>query len=98
VISQQEKNEAATASDDQLMAVVVNRQGVLVNPLTFETSTISTQVKAHDLSELLQRVVQELPEVQKEVINLASKGITWREIAPKSKFSPGTVQTRHHLA
>jgi RNA polymerase sigma-70 factor (ECF subfamily) len=69
------------------------------NPLTFETATISNQVEVHDLSELLKRVLQELPEAQKEVIDLAFfKGMSQREIAAKRKISLGTVKTRLHLA
>jgi DNA-directed RNA polymerase specialized sigma24 family protein len=90
VIIQQERNEAATASHDQLMDAVVNRQAVLENPLTFETSLISNRIEVHDWSELLKRALQELPELQKEVIHLASKGMSRREIAAKSKVSLGT--------
>jgi RNA polymerase sigma-70 factor (ECF subfamily) len=69
------------------------------NPLTCETSTMSNQVEAHDLSELLKRVIQELPEAQKEVIDLAFfKGMSQREIAAKRQISLGTVKTRLHLA
>lgn len=74
-------------SDDQLMAAVVNRHGALENSLTFETLSISNQVEAHHLSELLKRVLQELPEGQKQAINSASKGISRREIAVQSKIS-----------
>jgi DNA-directed RNA polymerase specialized sigma24 family protein len=90
VIIQQVRNEAAAASDDQLMAAVVNHQAVFENPLTFETSLISNRIEVHDLSELLTRVLQEVPEVQKEVIRFASKGMSRREIAAKSKISLGT--------
>ena len=69
------------------------------NPLTFETSTISSEVEVHDLSQLLNRVIQELPEAQKEVIQLAFfKGMSQREIAAKRQISLGTVKTRLHLA
>jgi len=70
-----------------------------VNPLTCETSTMSSRVEVHDLSELLNRVIQELPEAQKEVIDLAFfKGMSQREIAAKRQISLGTVKTRLHLA
>jgi RNA polymerase sigma-70 factor, ECF subfamily len=69
------------------------------NPLTCETSTMSNQVEVHDLSELLNRVIQELPEAQKEVVDLAFfKGMSQREIAAKRRISLGTVKTRLHLA
>jgi len=69
------------------------------NPLTCETSTMSSQVEVHDLSELLNRVIQELPEAQKEVVDLAFfKGMSQREIAAKRRISLGTVKTRLHLA
>lgn len=69
------------------------------NPLTYEIAPKSNQVEVHDLSELLQRAIQELPEAQKEVINLAFfKGMSQREIAAKRQLSLGTVKTRLHLA
>jgi len=69
------------------------------NPLTCETSTMSNQVEVHDLSELLNRVIQELPEAQKEVVHLAFfKGMSQREIAASRRISLGTVKTRLHLA
>jgi RNA polymerase sigma-70 factor (ECF subfamily) len=69
------------------------------NPLTFETTTISSEVEVHDLSKLLRRVIQELPEAQKEVIDLAFfKGMSQREIAAKRQISLGTVKTRLQLA
>jgi RNA polymerase sigma-70 factor, ECF subfamily len=183
VILQQEANESATASDDQLMKAVVNREGdalesiykryesllrtvilnvirdesevddvlhdvllqvweqghrynpnekglrgLLVtlarrrafdrlrrkaayrratenlktdtdNPLTFEIATISSEVEVNDLSKLLNRVIRELPEAQKEVIDLTFfKGMSQREIAAKRQISLGTVKTRLHLA
>ncbi|MBV8533085.1 MAG: sigma-70 family RNA polymerase sigma factor [Verrucomicrobia bacterium] len=69
------------------------------NPLTCETSTMSNQVEVHDLSELLSRVMQELPAAQKEVVHLAFfKGMSQREIAANRRISLGTVKTRLHLA
>jgi RNA polymerase sigma-70 factor (ECF subfamily) len=69
------------------------------NPLICETVTISDRVEVHDLSKLLHRVIQELPEAQKEVIDLAFfKGMSQREIAAKRRISLGTVKTRLHLA
>jgi RNA polymerase sigma-70 factor, ECF subfamily len=69
------------------------------NPLTFETVATTNQVEVNDLSELLKRVIQELPEAQKEVIDLAFfKGMSQREIAAKRQISLGTVKTRLHLA
>jgi RNA polymerase sigma-70 factor, ECF subfamily len=70
------------------------------NPLTYETAANNNnQAEANDLSELLQRVIQELPEAQKEVIDLAFfKGMSQREIAAKRQISLGTVKTRLHLA
>ena len=69
------------------------------NPLTFETACTSNEVELHDLSKLLSRVIQELPEAQQEVVNLAFfKGMSQREIAAKRRISLGTVKTRLHLA
>ncbi len=69
------------------------------NPLTYETATTTNQAEVNDLSELLNRVIQELPEAQKEVIDLAFfKGMSQREIAAKRQISLGTVKTRLHLA
>jgi RNA polymerase sigma-70 factor (ECF subfamily) len=69
------------------------------NPLTFETARTSNEVELHDLSKLLSRVIQELPEAQQEVIDLAFfKGMSQREIAAKRRLSLGTVKTRLHLA
>ena len=60
---------------------------------------MSSEVEVHDLSNLLYRVIAELPEAQKEVINLAFfKGMSQREIAAKRQISLGTVKTRLHLA
>jgi hypothetical protein len=93
VIIQQERNEATTGSDDQLMAAVVQRQGGPESQLAFE---ISNQLGFHDSTDLLRRVLQELPKAQKEAIQFASKGISWREIA--AKVSVGTGATRPILA
>src|SRR5271168_2311658 len=69
------------------------------NPLTCETVTISERVEVRDLSKLLHRVIQDLPEAQKEVVDLAFfKGMSQREIAAKRRISLGTVKTRLHLA
>lgn len=69
------------------------------NPLTFETARTDNEVEVNDLSELLSRAIQVLPEAQKEVINLAFfKGMSQREIAAKRQISLGTVKTRLHLA
>jgi hypothetical protein len=98
VIIQHESNESASARDDLLMAAVVQRPGGPERPMAFKTSTVFNQFVIQDLSELLGRVLQELPEVQKEVIHLASKGISRQEIAAKSKLLLGTATTRHLLA
>ena len=69
------------------------------NPLTFEISPKTNEVEVNDLSKLLNRAIQILPEAQKEVINLAFfKGMSQREIAAKRQISLGTVKTRLHLA
>jgi RNA polymerase sigma-70 factor, ECF subfamily len=69
------------------------------NPLTFETATMTGEVEVNDLSKLLKRVIQALPEAQKEVINLTFfKGMSQREIAAKRQISLGTVKTRLQLA
>jgi RNA polymerase sigma-70 factor (ECF subfamily) len=69
------------------------------NPLTNEITMTSHQLENSDLSDLLSRVIQLLPEAQKEVINLAFfKGMSQREIASQRRISLGTVKTRLHLA
>jgi RNA polymerase sigma-70 factor (ECF subfamily) len=69
------------------------------NPLTNEITTTSNQLENSDLSVLLSRVIQLLPEAQKEVINLTFfKGMSQREIASQRHISLGTVKTRLHLA
>jgi RNA polymerase sigma-70 factor (ECF subfamily) len=69
------------------------------NPLTNEITTTSHQLENSDLSDLLSRVIQLLPEAQKEVINLTFfKGMSQREIASQRRISLGTVKTRLHLA
>jgi RNA polymerase sigma-70 factor (ECF subfamily) len=69
------------------------------NPLTYKVAPTSNQVAVHDLSELLKRAIQELPEAQKEVINLTFfKGMSQREIAAKRQLPLGTVKTRLILA
>ena len=69
------------------------------NPLTFETASTLPEIELHDLSKLLSRAIQELPEAQQEVINLAFfKGMSQREIAAQRRISLGTVKTRLHLA
>jgi RNA polymerase sigma-70 factor, ECF subfamily len=69
------------------------------NPLTLEVAPTTNQVEVNDLSKLLKRAIQVLPEAQKEVIDLAFfKGMSQREIASKKQISLGTVKTRLHLA
>ena len=69
------------------------------NPLTNEITTTSNQLENSDLSALLRRVIQLLPDAQKEVINLTFfKGMSQREIATQRHISLGTVKTRLHLA
>jgi RNA polymerase sigma-70 factor (ECF subfamily) len=69
------------------------------NPLTLEVAPNTNQVEVNDLSKLLNRAIQVLPEAQKEVIDLAFfKGMSQREIASKRAISLGTVKTRLHLA
>ncbi|MBV9673683.1 MAG: sigma-70 family RNA polymerase sigma factor, partial [Verrucomicrobia bacterium] len=69
------------------------------NPLVNDISAPSDHAYTRDLLELLQRVIQELPEAQKEVINLTFfKGMSQREIASARCISLGTVKTRLHLA
>jgi hypothetical protein len=94
VIIQQERNGTATASDDQLMAVVVKRDGAPQSPVAFDAWN---QLEFRDSSDLLSRVLQELPKAQKEAVRFASKGISWREIAAK-KVSVEIVATRPLLA
>jgi RNA polymerase sigma-70 factor, ECF subfamily len=74
-------------------------KGDVDNPLTNEITTTSNQLENSDLSALLTRVIQLLPEAQKEVINLTFfKGMSQREIATQRHISLGTVKTRLHLA
>ena len=69
------------------------------NPLTLEVAPTTNQVEVNDLSKLLNRAIQVLPEAQKEVIDLAFfKGMSQREIASNRQISLGTVKTRLHLA
>jgi hypothetical protein len=89
VIVQQESIESTVATGDQSRPAVVKRQDVLEKPLTFEKSTISNW-EVHHWSELFKRVLQELPEGQKEVLHLASKGISRRETAARSKIPLAT--------
>ena len=75
------------------MAAIVNRPSGPESLLAFETSTTSNQFEFHDLSDLLRRVLQELPKAQKEAIDFAFKGISRREIAAKNKASLATGTT-----
>ena len=69
------------------------------NPLVNEVTSTSDQLENSDLSALLRRVIQLLPEAQEEVINLTFfKGMSQREIAMQRRISLGTVKTRLHLA
>jgi RNA polymerase sigma-70 factor (ECF subfamily) len=71
----------------------------MADPLTWEIAPTPNQVEVNDLSKLLNRAIQVLPEAQKELINLAFfKGMSQREIASKTQISLGTVKTRLHLA
>jgi len=69
------------------------------NPLISEITTTTSQLENNDLSALLGRLIQLLPEAQKEVINLTFfKGMSQREIATQRHISLGTVKTRLNLA
>jgi RNA polymerase sigma-70 factor, ECF subfamily len=69
------------------------------NPLTYERASATNQVELNDLSELLSRVIRDLPAAQQEVIDLTFfKGMSQREIAAKRQISLGTVKTRLQLA
>jgi RNA polymerase sigma-70 factor (ECF subfamily) len=69
------------------------------NPLINEVTSTSDQLENSDLSALLKRIIQLLPEAQEEVINLTFfKGMSQREIATQRHISLGTVKTRLHLA
>ena len=69
------------------------------NPLIYEREPTGNQVEINDLSEILNRAIQELPAGQREVINLAFlKGMSQREIAAKRQITLGTVKTRLKLA
>ena len=69
------------------------------NPLTREITTTTEDLENGDLSLLLERMIDLLPEAQKEVIQLTFfKGLSQREIARKRCISLGTVKTRLQLA
>jgi RNA polymerase sigma-70 factor (ECF subfamily) len=69
------------------------------NPLVNEITTTTSHLENSDLSLLLGRMIQFLPEAQKEVIHLTFfKGLSQREIARQRRISLGTVKTRLHLA
>src|ERR1700724_3470709 len=57
------------------------------NPLINEVTSSSNQLENSDLSALLRRVIQLLPEAQEEVINLTFfKGMSQREIAMQRRI------------
>ncbi len=87
MIIHQGKNEAATALEKQLIEVVVERPGALEALLTCETSALSNKVEPSPVSAFLKRALQEMPEGQKAIIDLASKGVGRREIDAISKIS-----------
>ena len=69
------------------------------NPLINEITTTTNDLENSDLSVLLGRIIQLLPEAQKEVIHLKFfNGLSQREIARQRRISLGTVKTRLHLA
>ncbi len=69
------------------------------NPLTYDCTYTTNQVEANDLTEILRRVIQDLPLAQQEVINLTFfKGMSQREIAVNRQILLGTVKTRLGLA
>jgi RNA polymerase sigma-70 factor (ECF subfamily) len=69
------------------------------NPLTNEVTTMTSELENSDLLTLLKRVIQLLPQAQKEVIHLTFfKGMSQREIAAERQISLGTVKTRLNLA
>jgi RNA polymerase sigma-70 factor, ECF subfamily len=69
------------------------------NPLSCEISSASNAIEIQDLSQVLGRVIRQLPQAQQEVIDLSFfKGMSQREIAAERKISLGTVKTRLHLA
>lgn len=76
-----------------------NLQTDAENPLVCGVSNSANDIELNDLSELLHRLIDALPEAQKEVIDLAFfKGMSQREIAAQRRISLGTVKTRLHLA
>jgi RNA polymerase sigma-70 factor (ECF subfamily) len=69
------------------------------NPLTNEVTNMTNELENSDLLTLLKRVIQLLPQAQKEVIHLTFfKGMSQREIAAERQISLGTVKTRLNLA
>jgi RNA polymerase sigma-70 factor, ECF subfamily len=69
------------------------------NPLINEITTTTSHLENSDLSLLLGRLIQLLPEAQKEVIHLTFfNGLSQREIARQRRISLGTVKTRLPLA
>jgi RNA polymerase sigma-70 factor, ECF subfamily len=76
-----------------------NLQGDMDNPLVNRDAVAVNQAQANDLSDLLHRFIGELPEAQREVIDLTFfKGMSQREIAARRHIALGTVKTRLHLA
>jgi RNA polymerase sigma-70 factor (ECF subfamily) len=74
-------------------------QGEIDNPLVNQYGVAENQAQANDLSDLLHRFIGELPEAQREVIDLTFfKGMSQREIASRRHIALGTVKTRLHLA
>jgi len=69
------------------------------NPLINEITTTTGELENSDLSRLLGRMIELLPEAQREVIHLTFfRGLSQREIARQRRLSLGTVKTRLHLA
>jgi RNA polymerase sigma factor (sigma-70 family) len=68
------------------------------NPLINEITTTTRDLENSDLSLLLGRVIQLLPEAQKEVIHLTFfSGLSQHEIARQRRISLETVKTRLQL-
>ncbi|MGL4852249.1 MAG: sigma-70 family RNA polymerase sigma factor [Phocaeicola sp.] len=58
-----------------------------------EQSTIEEEISANQLSEFIDRLINELPERQREIFILNRKShLSYKEIAEKFQISPKTVE------
>jgi len=68
-------------------------------PAPAASESVEDDVIADDASEILQRVIERLPDAQREAIQLAYyRGLSQREIAARTGIPLGTIKTRLDLA